>query len=152
MLARDLAEPYPHVSTDDSAVDAARLLAAQQLPALLVLDTDQQPYAIVPGSQLIKQLVPDYVLEAPHIAAVIDDRHLAEVTEKIAGLTVTEWLPPRTYTPPVVGPDAGALQVAALMARTHSPLVAVIERNGDQIRLVGAITAARLMQRLLGGT
>jgi CBS domain-containing protein len=152
MRAHELAEPYPSVSTDDSALDAARLLAERKLPALLVLDADQQPYAIVPGSQLIKQLVPDYVLEDPHVAAVIDDRHLAEVTEEIAGLTVTQWLPPRTYAPPVVGPDAGALQVAALMARTHSPLVAVIERDGDQVRLVGAITAARLMERLIGGS
>lgn len=152
MRAHELAEPYPSVSTDDSALDAARLLAERKLPALLVLDADQQPYAIVPGSQLIKQLVPDYVLETPHVAAVIDDRHLAEVTEKIAGLTVTQWLPPRTYTPPVVGPDAGALQVAALMARTHGPLVAVVERDGDQVRLVGAITAARLMERLIGGS
>ncbi|WP_406269196.1 CBS domain-containing protein [Streptomyces sp. NBC_00191] len=152
MRAHELAEPYPSVSTDDSALDAARLLAERKLPALLVLDADQQPYAIVPGSQLIKQLVPDYVLEDRHVAAVIDDRHLAEVTEKIAGLTVTQWLPPRTHTPPVVGPDAGALQVAALMARTHSPLVAVIERDGDQVRLVGAITAARLMERLIGGS
>ncbi|MCX4581521.1 CBS domain-containing protein [Streptomyces sp. NBC_01481] len=152
MLARDLAEPYPSVSTDISAVDAARLLTEHELPALLVLDTAQRPYAIVQGSQLIKQLVPEYVLEDPRRAAAIDDRHLAEVTEKIAGLAVTAWLPPRTYTPPVVGPDAGALQVTALMARTHTPLVAVIERDGNQVRLVGAITAARLLERLIGGS
>jgi hypothetical protein len=35
---------------------------------------------------------------------------------------------------------------------THSPLVAVIERDGDQVRLVGAITAARLMGQLIGGS
>jgi CBS domain-containing protein len=152
MRARDLAEAYPYASTDDDAVEAARLLAENKLPALLVVDADQRPYAIVPGSQLIKQLVPDYVLEDPLLAAVIDDRHLEGVTERLAGLTVAEWLPRRGYTPPVVGPDAGALQVAALMARTHSPLVAVIEREGDQVRLVGAITAARLMERLIGGS
>ncbi|WP_406400887.1 hypothetical protein OH805_17735 [Streptomyces sp. NBC_00879] len=131
MLARDLAEPYPSFSTDDSAVDAARLLTEHKLPALLVLDTDQ-------------------LLEDPRRAAAVDDRHLADVTEKIAGRTVTEWLPP--YTPPVVGPDAGALQVAALVARTHTPLVAVTERDGNQARLVGAITAARPLERLIGGS
>lgn len=35
------------------------------------------------------------------------------------------------------------------MARERSPLVAV-ERDGGQGRLVGALTAARLMERLLG--
>ncbi|WSA75363.1 hypothetical protein OG930_06980 [Streptomyces sp. NBC_01799] len=148
MLARDLAEPDPHVSKDDRGADAGRLLAGQ-LPALLVPNTDQRPYASVQGSRLIKQLVPDYALEDPHVAAVIDDRHLAEVTERIAGVTVTDWLPPRPTPPSVVGPDAGALQVAALMAREHSPVVAV-ERDGDQGRLVGALTAARLMERLIG--
>ncbi|MBT2396703.1 CBS domain-containing protein [Streptomyces sp. ISL-100] len=150
MLARDLAETYPYVSVDADAVDAARLLARHKLPALLVVDADHRPYAIVPGSQLIKQLVPDYLIEEPLLAAVIDDRHLGEVAEKIAGLTVAEWLPKRTYTPPVVGPDAGLLHVAALMARTRSPLVAVIERDGDQISLLGAITAASLMTHLIG--
>ncbi|WP_328886549.1 hypothetical protein [Streptomyces sp. NBC_00316] len=129
MFARDPAE---------RAADTARLLAGQ-LPTPLVPDTDQRPYAMVPGSQLIKQLVHDYV------AAVIDDRPLAEATKNIAGRTEIEWLPPRTYT----RPDAGALQVATLMARTRSPLVAV-ERDGDQGRLVGALTAARLMERLIG--
>ncbi|OEJ28412.1 hypothetical protein AS594_31930 [Streptomyces agglomeratus] len=151
MLARDLAETYPHVSVDADAVDAARLLAGNKLPALLVVDADQRPYAIVPGSQLIKQLVPDYLLAEPLLVSVVDDRHLGEVTEKIDGLTVAEWLPSRTYAPPVVGPDAGLLQVAALMARTHSPLVAVIEREGDEVRLLGAITAACLMTHLLAG-
>ncbi|AWN30675.1 CBS domain-containing protein [Streptomyces sp. NEAU-S7GS2] len=150
MHARDLAEPYPAISTDDDAVDAARLLAQHKLPALLVVDSDQRPYAIVPGSQLIKQLVPEYLREEPRLSAVVDHQNLDVTTESMAGLTVAEWLPPRTHTPPVVGPDTGALQVAALMARTLTPLVAVIERDADQVRLVGAITAAGLMERFIG--
>ncbi|MFC7303964.1 hypothetical protein ACFQVC_07015 [Streptomyces monticola] len=39
-----------------------------------------------------------------------------------------------------------------LMARTHTPLVAVIERDGDQAGPVGAGTAARLMAELIGGS
>lgn len=145
MRARDFTEPHPSVSKDDRAADAVRLVAGQ-LPTLPVLDTDQPPYAGVPGSQLIQQLVPHYALEDPLIAAMIEDRTLAEVTAGIAGRTVTEWLPPRTCT----GSDAGVLQAAALMARTGSPLVAVVERDGDQVRLVGALTAACLMERLIG--
>ncbi|MFE0255783.1 CBS domain-containing protein [Streptomyces sp. NPDC059010] len=150
MSARELAEPYPHVSTDDDATDAARLLAEQKLPALLVVDRDGQPYAIVPGSQLIGQLVPEYAREDPHLAAGLDDRELEEVPGKLAALTVAEWLPRRRFQPPAVGPDTSVMHVAALMARTHTPLVAVVEHDGDQIRLAGAITAARLMQRLVG--
>jgi len=152
MSARELAEPYPFVSTDDDATDAALLLAEHHLPALLVVDSDEQPYAIVPGSQLVGQLVPEYALEDPVLGSVITDQELDEVPEKLTVLTVAEWLPRRRFQPPVVGPDAGVLQIAALMARAHSPLVAVVERDGDRTRLVGAVTAARLMQRLIGGS
>ncbi|MFC9915003.1 CBS domain-containing protein [Streptomyces sp. NPDC059862] len=152
MSARELAEPYPQVSTDDDATAAARLLAEHKLPALLVVDRDGQPYAIVPGSQLIGQLVPEYALEDPLLPAVIDDRDLDEVPDKLAGLSVAEWLPRRRFQPPTVGPDANVMHIAALMARTHTPLVAVVERDGDQVRLAGAITAARLMERLIGGS
>ncbi|WP_405442226.1 CBS domain-containing protein [Streptomyces avidinii] len=151
MPARDLAEPYPHVTTDAPAADAVRLLAERNLPALLVLDTDGVPYAVVPGSQLVGQLVPEYVMEDPLLAAVIDDRHADDLAEELAGLTVSEWLPRRTFKPPYVGPDAGVLQIAAVMARTHVPLVAVVEHGGgaDRVRLVGVVTAAALMRHFL---
>jgi CBS domain-containing protein len=150
MRARDLAESYPFVTTDDDAVDAARMPAGQSLPALLVLDSDGQPHAIVPGSQLIRQLIPAYIAEDPLLAGVVDERNDAEVAERLTGLTVAEWAPRRLYPPPVVGPDARPTEVAALMARTHSPLVAVIERDGHQVTLLGTITAARLTQHFIG--
>ncbi|MEV5433222.1 CBS domain-containing protein [Streptomyces sp. NPDC052701] len=152
MSARELAEPYPYVSTDDAATDAALLLAEHKLPALLVTDRDEQPYAIVPGSQLLGQLVPAYALEDQHLAASMDDRDIDEVPEKLARLTVAEWLPPRRFRPPTVGPDASVMHIAALMARTHTPLVAVVERSGERTRLAGAVTAARLLERLVGRT
>ncbi|MFF8277954.1 CBS domain-containing protein [Streptomyces lateritius] len=149
MRARDLAEPYPFVTTDDDAMDAARLLARQSLPALLVLDADGQPHAIVPGSQVLRQVLPDYVIDDPLVASAAGGTIDAEIAERLRGLTVAEWLPRRLFPPPYVGPDATAVEVAALMARTHSPLVAVIERQGDQVRLAGTVTAARLMSCFL---
>lgn len=150
MRSRDLAEPYPFVTTDDDAMHAARMLAEQSLPALLVLDTDGHPNAIVPGSQLLRQLMPSYIVEDPLLAVFVDDQTDPEVTDRLAGLTVAEWAPRRLFPPPVVVPDSRHMEVASLMARTHSPLVAVIERSGNQVRLLGTITAARLMQHFIG--
>jgi hypothetical protein len=113
MRARDLAEPFPFVTTDDDAIDAARMPAEQSLPALLVLDTDGQPHAIVPGSQLIRQLLPADIAEDPALAAVAGKRHDGDLTEHLAGRTVAEWAPRRLYPPPVVGPDARPMEVAA---------------------------------------
>ncbi|GCB43927.1 CBS domain-containing protein [Streptomyces sp. NL15-2K] len=149
MRARDLAESYPFVTSDDDAIDAARMLAGQSLPALLVLDADGQPHAIVPGPQLIRQLIPAYIAEDPLLAGVVDERNDAEIAERLTGLTVAEWAR-QLYPPPVVGPDARPMEVAALMARTHSPLVAVIERDGHQVTLLGTVTAARPTQHFIG--
>jgi CBS domain-containing protein len=46
----------------------------------------------------------------------------------------------------VVDPDATVLEVAAIMARMRSPLVAVAERGGQ---LLGAITLDALLDRVL---
>lgn len=104
MIARDLAEPYPHVMTNDAAVDAVRLVAEQNLPALLVLDADGTPYAVVPGSQLVRQLVPEYVMEDPLLAAVIDDRHADALADELVGKTVAQWIPGRSFKPAVRRP------------------------------------------------
>lgn len=149
MIARDLAEPYPHVRTDDQAVDAVRLLAEHDLAALLVLDADGTPYAVVPGSQLVRQLVPAYVMEDPLLAAVIDDRHADALADELVGKTVAQWIPGRSFKPAFVGPQAGVLQIAALMARTHVPLVAVIDRDDEGRQLLGVVSAASLMRHLL---
>ncbi|MFJ8953124.1 CBS domain-containing protein [Streptomyces sp. NPDC102381] len=152
MSARELAEPYPTVIAADNALDAVGLLAEYKLPALLVVDRDGAPYAMVPGAQLLGRFVPAYLQGDPLVDAGVSDRQLDEVTEKLDGLTVAELIPPGRFGPPAVGPEASALQIAALMSRTHSPLVAVVERDGDDCtQLVGAVTAARLMERFIGG-
>ena len=59
--------------------------------------------------------------------------------------TVRECLPPLPYELPVVGTAATVLEMAALMARTRSPLVAVVDAG----RLLGAVTLDRLLDSLL---
>jgi CBS domain-containing protein len=51
---------------------------------------------------------------------------------------VAEVLPERLRDLPVVDDDATALEIAALMARSGSPLVAVVD---DQGILIGAVTS-----------
>ncbi|GAU71610.1 hypothetical protein SSP35_56_00040 [Streptomyces sp. NBRC 110611] len=148
MRAGDLAQPYPSVSADDDALTAARQLVRERLPALLVLDPEGRPYAIVPGSQLLRALLPDYVV-GPALASDMTAGDI-DLPRALHGLTVAEWLP-RHFVPPAVGPDTSPVQVAALMARTHSPLVAIVVAEGRDVRLLGAITAAGLMHHFLGG-
>ncbi|MGY0063506.1 CBS domain-containing protein [Streptomyces sp. LZ34] len=156
MRARDLAVEYPSVRLDSEALDAARLLAEQRLPGVLVMDDDGEPHALLPASALVKLLVPGYVIEDPTLAAVVDEPHADRLCQALAGRRVADCLPRERQKPPIADPDDTALEVAALMARERSPLIAVVEREpgreGGGSWLLGVITAAHLLERLLGVT
>ncbi|MER5667469.1 CBS domain-containing protein [Streptomyces mirabilis] len=149
MRARDLAVEYETVGVDSDALDAARLMAEHRLPALLVLDERGAPKAILPASQMIKILVPGYVVEDPTLAAVVDERHADRLCEALAGRKVGDCLSKTTPPPAIAAPDDTALEVAAQMAQVHSPLVAVVDKDRSGTRLLGVITASHLLERLL---
>jgi CBS domain-containing protein len=146
MRAHDLLTQYPTVSPDTPAVDAARLLADTNLPGLVVVDAQGRPSTILPGTQVLRLVIPQYYVEDPALARVIDEPHADVVWRELAGRTVAECLPERPRELPVVSPQATALEIAALMARTRSPLVAVAERHGP---MLGVVTLDRLMDRML---
>ncbi|GAA2512483.1 CBS domain-containing protein [Actinocorallia cavernae] len=147
--ARDLAVEYKTVGIDDAATAAARLRAEHELPTLLVLDREGMPKAILPASQMIEILVPAYVVEDSTLAAVVDEGHADRLCQALEGRTVGECLARKAPVLPVTDPDATVLEIAALMTQAHSPLVTVVEQNGET-RLLGVITATHLLHRLLG--
>ncbi|GES33612.1 CBS domain-containing protein [Streptomyces angustmyceticus] len=149
MRARDLAVQYETVGLHSEALDAARLMAEHRLPGLLVVDEKGAPAAVLPASQMIKVLVPGYVVEDPTLAAVVDEPHADRLCQALSGRTVRDCLPSTAPTPPVAAPDDTALEVAALMAQVRSPLVAVVDKNEGGVRLLGVITASHLLERLL---
>ena len=146
MRADDLMVDYPTVALSSPAIDAARLLARADLPGLIVMDDRGQPFAVLPGTQVLRLAVPRYVQDDPALARVIDEAAADVFIREIGARTVRECLPPQAIELPVAPPTATVLELAALMARTHSPVVAVVEQR----RLVGAVTLDRLLDRALG--
>jgi predicted transcriptional regulator len=150
MRAGDLAAPVPTVGTDTPVIDAARLLAAHNLPGLIVVDRENRPLTVLPGTQVLRMAVPRYCQEDPALARVVDeataDLFVGEFIGELAGRTVAESLPERRQEIAVVDPDATLLEIAALMARARSPIVAVA---GDDRRMIGAITLEALLDRIL---
>ncbi|MFI7699967.1 CBS domain-containing protein [Nonomuraea sp. NPDC049480] len=141
MRARDLATQFPTVTMDTPVYNAARLLAEQDLPGLIVVDGRESPLTILPGTQVLRLAVPGYCQDDPALARVVDEEHADRFLRSLAGKTVREALPREPRELPVTDPDATVLQLAALMARTRSPLVAVV----DDGRLVGAVTLQALL-------
>ena len=146
MRARDLADDLPTVNLDTDAMEAARTMARHRIPGLVVLD-DGSPYTVLPGSQVLRFVIPSYVQDDPRLAGVYDERAADELCGRLAGRPVRDLLPRRPDPDdlPVTDGDATSMVVAALMARLRSPIVAVVE-NGTYL---GAITASRLLDHLL---
>ncbi len=146
MRAADLVLPYPTVRSDTPVIEAARLLAGQNLPGLIVVDDRGQPFTILPGTEVLRLAVPGYCQDDPTLARVVDEAAADVFLRELHERTVAESLPRERRELPVVEPDATVLEMAALMARTRTPLVAVVEPDGA---LRGAITLDALLDRVL---
>jgi CBS domain-containing protein len=152
MRARDLAEAFPIVTPDTDAMVAARAMAGQRLPGLIVCDEHGKPYTILPGSQVLRFLIPAYIQDDPGLARALDSDASDDLCRGLVASTVRDLLPrPQELDElPVVDADATSLEVAAVMARMHSPLVAVVDaRSNDRDRVMGAITVSGLLEHLL---
>jgi len=146
MKARDLAAPFPTVELGTPALEAARLLAGQDLPGLIVVDAIGRPFTILPGTQVLRMAVPRYCQDDPALARVVDEAAADVFLRELGDRTVAQCLPREHHELPVVDPDATVLEIAALMARAHSPVVAVMDR---QAGLLGAVTLDALLDRLV---
>ncbi len=146
MRASDLVSPYPTVRPDTPVVAAARLLAGQNLPGLIVVDDHGRPVTILSGTQVLRLAVPRYCQDDPALARVVDEAAADVFLRQLGDRTVAETLPAEHRELPVVDPGATVLEVAALMARTRIPLVAVAAPGGA---LRGAITLDALLDRVL---
>jgi len=142
MRAEQMAEEFPVVSVNTDALEAVRLLADRRLPGIVVTDADGTPRSILPASQVVRCLVPGYVQDDPSLAGVLGESLADRVSEKLAGRTVATLIPFDRVELPSVQADDTFVEVAAVMARMRSPLVAVL----DGPRMIGVITASRLLQ------
>jgi CBS domain-containing protein len=137
--AEEISENFPVVAIDSSALDAARMLAEHRLPGIVVTDSSGSPYAVLPASQVVRFIVPAYVQDDPSLAGVLDES-MAD-----RGKTVRDVLPEHLLNVPSAKADDTIIEVAAIMARLRSPLIAVIKDG----KLQGVITASRLLAAAL---
>jgi hypothetical protein len=146
MRAGDLAAPLPTVALSSAAIEAAQLLAGLNLPGLIVVDERGRPVTILPGSQVLRMAVPQYCQDDLALARVVDEAAADLLLRGLGDRTVEQCLPQKRRELPVVDSDATVLEVAALMARARSPLVAVVGPDGA---MRGAITLDALLDRVL---
>jgi CBS domain-containing protein len=139
--------PSPAVAFSTPAYDAAELMAERNLPGLIVADEAGWPSTVLPGTQVLRMALPRYCQDDPALARVIDEAAADVILRGLGDRTVEQCLSTERRELPVVDSEATVLEVAALMARARSPLVAVA--NPDQT-LRGVITLEALLDRMLG--
>ncbi|ORV99447.1 CBS domain-containing protein [Mycobacterium kyorinense] len=145
MRAEDIAEEFPVIAIDSNALDAARMLAEHRLPGIVVTDSSGKPHAVLPASQVVRFIVPRYVQDDPSLAGVIDESMADRAADKLGGKAVRDVLPDHLLNVPSADADDTIIEVAAMMARSRSPLIAVV-KDGT---LHGVITASRLLAAAL---
>jgi CBS domain-containing protein len=143
--AAEIDEEFPVVDIDSPALEAARLLAQHNLPGIVVLSADGQLYAVLPASQVVRFIVPRYVQDDPALAGVLGASMADRAAEKLGGKTVRELLPQQQLTLPAANADDTIIEVAAMMGRLRTPLIAVMTQG----KLHGVITASRLLAMAL---
>ena len=146
MRARDVSKPMSTVTEDLPAREAARVLAAQDLPGLVVVDSKGRPLTVLAGTQVLRMALPSYCQDDPALARVIDEAAADVILEGIGERTVADLLPRSRPELPAVSADATLLEVASVMARSNVPLVAVVDN--DKV-MTGAITLDGLLDHLL---
>ena len=145
MHAEEIAEDFPVVTIDTDALEAARMLAEHRLPGIVVTDSLGKPYAVLPASQVVRFIVPRYIQDDPSLAGVLNESTADRAADKLSGKTVRDVLPEHLLDVPAAHADDTIIEVAALMARLRSPLIAVIKDG----KLHGVITASRLLAAAL---
>ena len=147
MRAGDVAIQISTVAEDTPAREAAKVLAAQDLPGLIVVDRRGRPLTVLAGTQVLRMALPSYCQDDPALARVIDEAAADVILNGIGDRTVADLLPRNHPELPAVSRDATLLEVAAVMARSNVPLVAVVD--SDRV-MTGAITLDGLLDRVLG--
>ncbi len=146
VLAEQIVEAFPVVNIDSPALDAVRLLIEHRLNGIVVVTgTSEMPYAVLPASQVVRFIVPGYVLEDPTLASVFTESMADHAAEKLRDKTIRDMLPKQPQRVPVVDADDTIIEVAEVMARMRSPLVTVVKGG----KLQGVITASRLLAAAL---
>lgn len=135
MHASDIQGRFPVVGRGTSAVEAARLIAAEHRAALVIADKEGAPVAVVSSVDVLGLLVPPYVLDDMTLAGVFDEKSAEEVWGQAANRTIGELLDDdgvRIYDLLTVDADATVLEVAAQMADSRVQIAMVAGPSGGE--------------------
>ncbi len=145
MKAAELAEQVPTVRKSTTGAEATRVIAEYRLSGLVVSGDDGVPIAVVPGSQILSLVLPQYVRDEPNLAHAYDEQGADELCGALNRATIGELLEAKRLTatkPPSVLPEDTLIEIASTMDAGHTPVILVVDREGGYH---GVITLSRVL-------
>ena len=145
MHAEDMAEEFPVITVDYECTGCCASPRRTPTAGNPCHRCVREPYAVLPASQVVRFIVPTYVQDDPSLAGVISESWADKAAEKLGDKKVHDVLPDHLTDVPAANADDTIIEVAAIMARYRSPLIAVMKDR----KLHGVITASRLLDAAL---
>lgn len=150
--AHDLQTTLPTVRRTTPVTDAAHLIASGDNAAIVITDRDGAPLAIAAAVDVLRLMLPTYVLDDLSLAGMIDEIGGAERWAAIDNKTIGDLVDDDGVTVRsilTVDADATVMEVAARMLDAHHPVAYVAGTPADKPGFVtlGAVIEAFLQSR-----
>ena len=139
MRVSELAVTLPVVDRNTSARLAARIIARDSRASIIVADGTGKPAAVISAVEVLRVLVPRYILDDISLAAVFDEKGADEVWGDVPERTIGELLDDddsRVLGILEVDADATLLEVAAQMAHDRAVIAVVKGSNASAPKFV----------------
>lgn len=146
MHAADVVTELPVVRLDDELLSAVRIVSRGGLPGLAVADEQGRLVAGISAVELLRLIMPRYLLNEPLLARVFDESQADRIAAALVDLPVRDVVDGIEAPIPVVRSEATVVEVAEMMAERGCPLVLVREKDGG---ILGIVTAQRLLDRMV---
>ena len=128
MRVSELAVSLPVVDRKTSAVSAAQIMARDSRASIVVADDDGRPIAVISAVDVLRVLLPRFVIDDVSLAAVYDEKGADEVWQDVPNYTMGELIDDhesRVIDIVEVGPEATLLEIAARMADARAVIAHV---------------------------
>lgn len=147
MVLKEFLMENPTAYERENAWDAARRVAWSKRPALVVLNDDDYPVAVLSTSRIVSMIVPRYIRDDHNLAHVLRGSASEEIMRTFGDKTVGDVVAEqeRHREVPILNVDDTTIEAAVLMASLISPIIALVE-NG---RYAGVVSGNSLLRHIL---
>lgn len=146
MHAADIVETLPTARLDDDVLSAVRMVAQRGLPGLVVADEQGKVVTCLSSVDLLRLMLPRYLLDEPLLARVFDEEHADRIASALVDTSVRDVVGDAVAKIPVARSQATVVELAETMARQGCPLI-MVEKN--EPGTFGIVTADHLLAVLV---